>query len=159
MVDVKPELETTRARPALPLTVPTLLALAAWGFALCHWRVGPPPSPGLPRAVNDPVAGELRQFRTLTEPGERVRAIARLGPIRDPRVTVALFEAVQAELEKERTGASDTQGVLLAASFALFECHIPEAERLYDVKYWTGDLMWWDTHEVEVRRQAASLPR
>jgi hypothetical protein len=76
-VGVKPELETARARPGVPLTVPTLLALATWALALSHWRAGP-------RLVNDPVAGELRQFRSLTDPEARARAIFRLISFKEP---------------------------------------------------------------------------
>jgi hypothetical protein len=107
----------------------------------------------------DPVTEELRRFRSLVDPDERGRAIARLGPVRDPRVTVALMEVVRAELDKEGTGASADPGVLLAASSALWLYHIPEDELVSGVKYWTGAVMWWDAHGAEVRRRAASLPQ
>jgi hypothetical protein len=151
-VDAEPEPRTDRGRPALPLAVPLLLALTAWGFALCPRGSNPP-------CVEDPLVGELRRFRVLTEPAERVQVITRLGPVRDPRVTVALMEVVQAELGKNRTGATDTPPVLLAAAFALFEYHIPEDERVLGVKYWTGAIMWWETHEAAVRGRAALLPQ
>lgn len=158
-MDKVPENGTSRVRPALPLTVPVVLALAVWAIGLWNRPGGPPPTADRPRASDDPVAVELRQFRALTDTSERVRAITRIGPVRDPRVTVALVEVVQTELNKDRTGSTETPGGLMAASVALFEHHIPEAERVYGVKYWTGALMWWETHEVEVRRRAALLPQ
>ncbi len=147
---------TQRGRPTLPLTVPLLLALAVWVSPLLHLARRAAPAPKPPQGKEDPVAGELRRFHDLTEPGEQIRAISRLGPVRDPRVTVLLMEVVQAELD---TGAIGRGGVLLAASYALYDYHIPEAEQVYGVKYWIGALMWWQIHEAEVRQRAASLPR
>jgi hypothetical protein len=69
------------------------------------------------------------------------------------------MEVVQAELNKDWTGATETPPVLLAASFALCEYHIPKTELVGGVKYWTGALMWWEAHEAEVRRRAAVLLR
>jgi hypothetical protein len=150
MVHVEHERGIPRGRRTLPLTIPFLLALTVWATAL--WD-------GPSRVEEDWLAGELRRFRTLAEPGERVRAIQRLGPIRDPRVTVALMDVALAERDKARAGATETSGELLAASFALFEYHIPEDERVYGVKYWTGAMMWWNIHEADVRQRAAALPR
>src|SRR4051812_20164980 len=115
MVDAEAEPGPPRSRRAVPLTVPVLLALSVWGLAPWHRPDGPQPPPGPSRVDPGSLAWELRRFRTLTEPGERVRAIARLDPIRDPRVTVALVEVVQAELGKDWTGATSEPPVLRAA--------------------------------------------
>ena len=158
-MDAEPEPGAPRTRPALSLTVPFLLALAVWGLSHWHHRGAPPRAPSHLRMEENPVAVELRRFRTLSGPKERVQAIARIGPVRDPRVTVALMEVVRAEVDKGWGQTGEPPGVLLAASSALCEYHIPEAECVSGVKYWTGALMWWETHEAEVRQRASLLPQ
>jgi len=152
------EPETAPRRPSLSLSALLVLALGVWASAA--WRRGSdPPAAGLPAVTKDPVATELRHFGGLADPSDRVQAIKRLGRVRDPRVTVALMELVRAEVAVQQAGQTDSSGMLIAASYALFEYHIPEPERVYGVKYWTGALMWWEAHGPDVRQRAASLPQ
>src|SRR4051812_2477140 len=90
---------------------------------------GPPP---------DPLALELRRFRSLTDDQERMEAIPRFGQVQDPRVTVVLMEVVQEEGAKKRYG-----GLMMLAAGTLVEYHMPKEERM-PVKYWTCANMWWE---------------
>lgn len=95
----------------------------------------------------------LKQFRDETDPEKRVAWVQSFGHIRDPRVTVALMEAVQEEVAKDWTGHAETPGLLLIASFAVVTHHIPEADRTFG-KCWTVALGWWEMNENVVRCQA-----
>jgi hypothetical protein len=103
----------------------------------------------------DPLADELRRFRTLTNRGERIEAIRRFGKINDPRVTLILMEALQ---EDQRDEHRPDAALLFIASSMLVYYHIPEKDWL-GTKYWTNAIMWWESHETEVRRRASALPQ
>jgi hypothetical protein len=146
-------------RRSVPVTAVVALALAVWGSAAWHFGREGRPASNSPAVADDPVASELRRFRGLSDRAERVREVKRLGPIRDPRATVALMDAVRAEAAEQQAGRPYDEGMLMWASFAVCEYHIPEAERMYGTKYWAGALIWWDQHEAEFRQRAASLPQ
>jgi hypothetical protein len=124
--------------------VGVLLGVSIWLGARHLAPSGAPP---------DPLALELRRFRKMTDEDERVDAIRRFGPVRDPRVTVALMEVVQEEVAHNRHG-----GLLMLASSTVVYHHMPKEEILPE-KYWTCARRWWENNEVEVRRRAAALPR
>lgn len=139
-----PDSTPARRQPALPLSVALALALAVWGFAAWEW------------SRPEPVAAELRHFRTLTDDGERMEAIERFGRRRDPRVTIALMEVVQSELA--RASEVRASGLLEVASIYVCEYHMPE-DALGPAKCWALARMWWEANEAQVRRRAARLPR
>jgi hypothetical protein len=147
------------SRRSVPVTAVVALALAVWGAAAWHAARERRQASNAAAVAEDPVASELRRFRRLSDRGEWLRDVKRLGPIRDPRVTVALMDVVRAEAAEQQAGRPCDEGKLMWASFAVCEYHIPEAERMYGTKYWAGALIWWEKHEAEFRQRAASLPQ
>jgi hypothetical protein len=145
-VDRKPGAEKRRQRAGW-IGVMVLLALTVQVATV--GRQGP-------RVMGDPVALVLRRFHSLEDPEERIRVVKLLGPIRDPRVTVVLMETIQAEAA--RPGVSEAPPLMQLAAMGMTFHHIPESEVIFDTKYWVGALMWWRTHEAEVRRRVARLP-
>src|SRR5262245_6606739 len=70
--------------------------------------------------IVDEVAQVLRQFRQETSVRIKINLIRQFGPIRDPRITVALMEVV--------LSAEEESGLLMIASATLVHFHIPEKE-------------------------------
>src|ERR1043165_2375720 len=100
--------------------------------------------------VVDEVGDKLLRLRLETYPEKRIALMKEVGPIRDPRVTVALMDVVlndQSEPDQ-----------LLVASSLLVNYHIPK-EDWVPAKNWTVARHWWEKNGAEVRRRAEALPK
>ena len=103
--------------------------------------------------VVDRVAEDVRHFQTEREPRQRIVLLKRLGPIRDPRVVVAMMERVVLDENAD-------PGELMLASWMVVRYQIPpDAKLAIGAKYWTIARLWWGENEVEVRRRAERLPK
>jgi len=104
-------------------------------------RAGPPEGPS-GRMVRDEVADGLLRYRRATD-SERRRALLRqLAPTGDPRVAVALGEALAS------AGFAYPEIVLLA------KFYLPPEKRGSTDSVWD----WWRENEADLRRRAERLP-
>jgi hypothetical protein len=125
----------------------TLLALFAVLPSGTRAFAGPPEGVS-GRMVLDEVADALRRYRREKDEGQRVKLLVALAPTRDPRVAVALGEAL----------ANPSPGVRLSAGYAL--------TRYYRGAFVTGGYKhqaavgedWWRANEADLRRRAKALP-
>jgi len=140
------------------ITILMLSVLLGGVVALYSWSLGT--YAAMVRRGSRPATLEqqLQQFRDETDPEKRMALVRKFGHIQDPRVVVALMEAVQDEIAKDWTGSTETPGLLLLASFTVVTYHIPEEDRSFG-KYWTVALRWWKWNENVVRCRAWSVPK
>jgi hypothetical protein len=125
------------------LSVLALFALVVSGRPVL---AGPPEGPS-GQMVLDEVTEALLKFRLEPDLKTRGAMIRRLGPVRDPRVTLALMEVAVDE---------DSPLHPLAGAM-LVEYHIPEKDYV-TAKCWTIARPWCEKNEAEVRRRAKQLP-
>lgn len=137
------------------ITILLVLVLLAAFVALCSWSLRVYATMAEKNDLRrDRLARQLQQFRDETSSEKRVDLLHEFARIQDPRVVVALMEAVQGELAKGRYSA-----VLEIASSLLVYYHIPKEELVGSTKYWSAALIWWEKNEADVRRRAAALPQ
>ena len=118
-----------------------LLTLALVALPGTAARAGPPDEPS-GKMVRDDVAEGLLRYRKATD-SERRRALLRqLAPTGDPRVAVALGEALASD------GFPYPEVALLAEFF------LPPAKRGSTDSVWD----WWRDNEDDLRRRAERLP-
>jgi hypothetical protein len=133
MIPLSPRL-LSRFRIPLLAAVPLL-------FAGPRAIAGPPEQPA-GRMVFDEVADVLRRYRLERDPRRRRGLLWEVATRRDPRVTVALAEAVAA------TEYPYQELVFLA------EYHLPASKKGSTDAVWS----WWRENEAELRRRARELP-
>jgi hypothetical protein len=112
---------------------------------------GPPQKPAGAMTF-DTVADGLRQYHKETDQAKRIRLLKKFAPTGDPRVAVALGEALSDPSEVVVAAAATAycqEFTQLRGTARLFN---PEAR-----KEWA--LMWWRRSEPELRRDAVLLPR
>ena len=101
-----------------------------------------PPEGVSGRMAFDAVADGLRKYAKETDPEMRAGRLAALAPSQDPRVAVALGEAMQ-----------DPSPAVLAAAFR-------GAAAYYGAGTSTAEVCaWWQENEADLRRRASELPR
>jgi hypothetical protein len=103
--------------------------------------------------VVDEIARDLRRFRAEKDERGRIALIERLGPIRDPRILVAMMDEVVSNENAHR-------GELMLASWMVVRHQIPrDAKLAVGAKYWTVARIWWEENGDSVRRRAQMLPQ
>jgi hypothetical protein len=142
--------------------VPLLLAALA---LLAPGKVvaGPPDGPS-GRMVLDEVSEGLRKYRKAKDVEKRIDLLWKLAPTCDPRVAVALGEALEkyAKLAASPTDEEEVEKLGRSADRLLNEYYVPRT-RLYHFQtgpgptYWVED--WWKANKADLRRRAAQLPR
>jgi hypothetical protein len=100
--------------------------------------------------VFDEISEGLLLYRLEPSSEKRYKRLARLAPVHDPRVTIALVEAMNNETKSER--------VMWIASLVV-QYHIPPDEKLAPAKFPTFVRLWWENNETEVRLRAKKLPK
>jgi hypothetical protein len=127
---------------ALPL-------LAALALLPAEAAAGPPVGPS-GRTALDPIEDGLRQLRAARTPEARRRWVKRLAKTHDPRVAVALGEA----LGDESPVVSRRAAIELAWEYMPGPRDARSADRrLAEVDG------WWKENEADLRRRAAQQPR
>jgi hypothetical protein len=116
----------------------TLLILVAVGMA-AH---GGPPEGTSGMMVRDEVAEGLLRYRKTNDPEKRRALLRQLAPTGDPRVAVALGEALAS------AGFAYPEIALLA------EFYLPPDKRGSTDAVWD----WWRDNEADLRRRAEQLP-
>jgi hypothetical protein len=134
-------------RPLALLPLLTLVALPARA----------PAEAGLPDAVSgrmvlDEVTDGLRRYRLAKYPVERARWLEKLAPSRDPRVGVALGEAMEKAAAAEAFDDARRWATLLLTYYK--PDPIPAPRNPFGTGY-----VWWHKNQSDLRRQARDLPR
>jgi hypothetical protein len=120
-------------------------------LALALLAAGPPEGVS-GRMVLDELTEKLARLRVEKDPNRKLALVKELGPVRDPRVTVALMEIVLT--------AQRADPLLIDVSVLLYQYHIPDNDKISLTAIdWTLCRQWWEKHEADVRRRAAQLPR
>jgi hypothetical protein len=119
-----------------------LLALPLLALLVAAPAAAGPPEAVSGRMVFDVVADGLRKYARETDPEMRARRLAALAPSQDPRVAVALGEAMQ-----------DPSPAVLAAAFRGAAAHYGAGTSTAEV------CAWWKQNEADLRRRAQELPR
>jgi hypothetical protein len=129
---------------------PRLAALALLASLVPLPTVAGPPEGVSGRMAFDEVADGLRRYRKETDPDERVEWLSRLTPSSDPRVLIALGEALN---DPDRDVACSAVVLL-------------DARDSHDQKVWPytperrkAVTAWWKGNEADLRRRAKELPR
>ncbi len=107
---------------------------------------GPPEGPS-GRMVLDEVADGLQRYRQETDPQKRRRWLRGLAPTKDPRVAVALGEAL-----------SDADPDNAAASL-LCQYYLPDSKPPSPKWAHLPAGEWWEANEDDLRRRAKLLPK
>jgi hypothetical protein len=128
---------------AVPLTL-ALLASLAPGSA-----VAGPPEGVSGKLVLDKAGAGLDRYHKETDPARRAEWLTALAPTRDPRVAVALGEALE----------SSNKRIISAAVYALAyhydTCVLYPREETPDA----AALRWWKANKADLYRRAKELPR
>ena len=137
----------------------TLLLVSLLALVLPSQAVAGPPERVSGKMVLDEAADGLRRYRQATTPAERLAWLAKLAPTKDPRVTVALGDAManpDRDIEERRAAA------LVLARHLFPSPAVTKADdrsRLQDaVRICTAET-WWIANKAEVRRRAEQLPQ
>jgi hypothetical protein len=134
-------------------TVFTLPMLAVLGL-LAPWKAvaGPPKgASGKMVLASDEVSELLLAYRRETDPRRCLALLTDLAETRDPRVAVALGQALYDRSDHLCFQAAF--GILFHQSGEKVEKMMPAPATLA----WARD--WWDAHKADLRRRAAKLPR
>ena len=131
--------------PRTLFAVSLTLALLA-GLVPGNALAGPPEGPS-GRMVLDEVSEGLRCYRQEADPEKRAAWLKKLAPTRDPRVGVALGQALE---DRDRN-------VALSAAIMLCACFSPDPWSCAGP--WRDALAWWRANEADLRRRARELPR
>ena len=130
---------TPLAKALALLLLPLIVSVAS---------AGPPPGPS-GAMVLDELADGLRRYQREANPERRVRWLKRLAPTRDPRVGVALGQALTDDAPEVRSAAAD----LLLGHYAGV---VTEPSPILDPEGFA--LRWWKKNEADLRRRAEQLP-
>jgi hypothetical protein len=95
--------------------------------------------------IFDEVADGLGKYRKEKYPKNRIGWLEKLAPTRDPRVAIALAEAMMGE------GREAAEASRLLAQFFVRGSQFRSGNIV-----WTSD--WWEANESDVRRRAKLLP-
>jgi hypothetical protein len=132
--------------------VAVVLPLAVLAVDSLRAVAGPPQEVSGKMAL-DEVEDGLRRYRKETDERKRIKWLRKLAPSRDPRVAVALGEAMY-----------DRSEVVMAAAATAFFQEFTQFRGTGVMpfnpagrKEWA--LMWWKKNEPELRCRAAQLPR
>jgi hypothetical protein len=130
--------------PRLTLTTGLLAALA---LAPARAVAGPPERLS-GRMVLDEVAEGLMRYRMARTPEVRARQLARLAPKGDPRVAVAVGEAL-----------SDPSPEVTSRATRIIADHYDMGIQDISGDQYPYAVLWWVRHQADLRRRAALLPR
>jgi hypothetical protein len=117
------------------------LAILALPLSVTAARAGPPERP-TGKMARDDVAEGLLRYRKATDPERRRALLRQLAPTGDPRVAVALGDALASD------GFPYPEVALLAEFF------LPPEKRGSTDSVWD----WWRDNEADLRRRAERLP-
>ncbi len=110
-----------------------------------------PPEKASGKMVLDEVAEGLRRYRKESNLAKRVDWLEKFAPTRDPRVAIALNEAI--------TGASGQ----LPESMWFRVAYLLDDYYLRNTKFHSEKHInlagWWEANEADLRRRAKLLPR
>ncbi len=139
-------------RKTFAASLPPLAMLALTILAPGHCLAGPPEGPsGRMVLAPDEVGDGLRKYWAERDEGARIWLLSKLARSRDPRVGIALGEAL---------GDTSYLGVRAAAAYAILYHHIgwqggrPGAELAIE-----SASEWWKENKADLRRRAKGLPR
>jgi hypothetical protein len=107
-----------------------------------------PPEEVSGKMVFDEVADGLRRYRREMDARRRSELLSRLAPSLDPRVAVALGDAMA---ERSRLSGDTSAYELLYDWFLADEDDFSEVIRSVRI--------WWAKHEADLRRRAKQLPQ
>jgi hypothetical protein len=125
-----------------------VLALLSPGKA-----VAGPPEGVSGKMVLDEVADGLRQYRMTRDQNRRINWLERLAPTGDPRVAVALGEALKGEGELVRLAAARNVVYYGAPPIVASPRVGFEARQIERASH------WWAANEADLRRRAKQLPQ
>jgi hypothetical protein len=111
--------------------------------------VAGPPEGVSGKMVLDGVADGLRRYQKETDPEKRMGWLRRLAPNRDPRVTVALGEAMKPARGK----------LAIAAGCLMWRHHMSPLYRKSATPNFVEAAEWWVDVEPLLRASARQLPR
>jgi hypothetical protein len=137
----------------LPLL--TVLALTMPGKA----SAGPPEVvPG--KMKLDEVAEGLKKYRWGTDTQKRIRWLQKLAPTHDPRVAVALWNAINSPQIDLTYNSSQTAAKLLALHFGGKDEEDLDLLMIIDGEEpKKAAIEWWHENEADLRRRAKQLPQ
>jgi hypothetical protein len=114
--------------------------------------VAGPPDGASGRIVFDEVGAGLDRYRKEKDPEKRAKWLEKLAPIRDPRVAVALGEALGNWNEKVRWAA--------LSLILKYYCPPPRELEMFSTAALPRKADdWWKANEADLRRRAAQLLR
>jgi hypothetical protein len=123
------------------LLVPLVLAALVAPIALAG-----PPEGTVGQMALDEVAEGLRKYRKETDPMRRLRLLERLAPTGDPRVAVALGEALSEPDPEFRAAA------LVCRQYR------PDFKPALPAMVHLEAFEWWEKNEADLRRRAQQAP-
>ena len=112
---------------------------------------GPPEGVSGKMVFTDEVAEGLRKYRQEKDATHRLAWLEKLAPLRDPRVAIALGDAMDSA--EDRAGAHSL-AQHAAALLNDFYAHPPG--------FVSGPFfpeIWWEMHKADLRRRAKQLPQ
>jgi hypothetical protein len=98
------------------------------------------------QVVLDRAGAQLDRYRRETNPAKRAALLRGLAPSRDPRVAVALGEAL----------ADRSLAVRVAATYGLLNHHLPAPVERGTEQHMEAVDRWWKANQGRLRRAAAS---
>jgi hypothetical protein len=118
---------------------------------------GPPPAaPG--KMVLDDVEDGLRKYRSERNESSRARRLQKLSGILDPRVMMAMAEALTDSSQEVRRAAAEGIFFGYAGGCVLLVIPPPEQVEKYAHQWWgrfeAEVRQWWREDELELRRRA-----
>jgi hypothetical protein len=126
---------------------PRLVALALLAVLGSSAAAGPPEGVSGRMAFDD-VADGLRKYRKENDDDKRLAWLKKLAPARDPRVAVALGEAL-----------SDHCDWIVVNAWWAIEAHYNREPLAGPYSSQRAAWRWWNVNEADLRRRAKELPR
>jgi hypothetical protein len=108
-----------------------------------------PPEAASGGMVLDQAADGLRRYQRETDPTRRARWLRRLASTHDPRVALALAQALT-------DGSAEVRSAGAAGLLGHFAELVTEPSPLLDDEQ--EGRRWWKRHEADLRRRAQQLP-
>jgi hypothetical protein len=133
----------------MPRTFAPAVLLAALALLSPGEAFAGPPEEVSGRMAFDEVADGLRKYRREADSKKRIEWLRKLAPTHDPRVGVALGEAL----------AEENSEVGKVAAYLIAKCSYRRASPLITSKFYYDSQAWWKASEADLRRRAARLPR